>query len=287
MTANQTTVGATPVNNDWILGAGGSHGPGHIGVLKRAIALGVDITNDKMLGVSVGALIAAFATNGYTPDEITPVFIEFLRSRRDPINWFKAYNPFDPIAVAIGGPFRLLPFMREIVAKYDLKPNKRLRILACDQRHEPVLFEGENYDLALALAASGSVPGAFQPVRYNDGGVPKLLVDGALYHYNPTEFSKAPCIVSKFRPATEMPTEWETPMDLYFHMRELFFPLAGNSRYVDESQLIVIENGLPHVAGLNLGITDATIYAMIQNGYDSAGPILEKAIAEGRVVVGK
>jgi hypothetical protein len=287
MTANPNTVGASPVNNDWILGAGGSHGPGHIGVLKRASELGLDITNDNMLGVSVGALIAAFATNGFTPDEITPVFIEFMRSRRDPLNWLKAYNPFDPIAMAIGGPFRLLPYMREIVEKYNLKPNKRLRILACDQRHEPVIFEGENCDLALALAASGSVPGAFQPVWYFQGGVPKLLMDGALYHYNPTEFSQAPCIVSRFRPATEMPTEWETAMDLYFHMRELFFPLAGNSRYVDETKHIVIENGLPNVAGLNLGISDQTIYAMIQNGYDMAGPVLEKAIAEGRVVVRK
>ena len=113
----------------------------------------------------------------------------------------------------------------------------------------------------------------------------KLLVDGAVYHYNPTEFSEGTCIVSKFRPATELPQEWETWSDLYFHLRELWFPLAGNSRYVDETKHIVIENGLPEVAGLNLGISDATIQRMIGNGYESAGPVLEKAIAEGRVAV--
>jgi len=281
------TVLAAPKVNNWIFGAGGSHGPGHLGVWKRAREMGIPVDTDHILGISVGAVLAAFVTNGYTEDQAADVFKDFIRARKNPLNWVKAFNPVDPVAVAVGGYFRLLPYMREIVAKYNLKPNKRLRILACDQKHEPVLFSGEDYDLALALAASGSVPGAFQPVWYLDDGVPKLLVDGAVYHYNPTEFTEGTCIVSKFRSATKFPSEFETWWDLYFHLREIFFPLAGNSRYVDESKHVVVESGLPHVAGLNLGISDETIDEMIRTGYKVAGPVFEKAIAEGRVVVKK
>jgi len=277
---------APPLFNNWIWGAGGSHGAGHLGVLKRAETCKVTLQQDNHLGVSVGALIAAFISNGYTSEQLVPIFIEILRSRRNPMNWMKAFRLADPVTILLGGFFHLQPYMKEIVEKYNLKPNKRLRILACDQRHEPVLFQGEDYDLAFALAASGSVPGAFQPEWELRFGLPRMLVDGALYHYNPTEFNEGPCIVSKFRPATELPKEWETFADLYFHLREVFFPLAGNSRYVDTTKHIVIESGLPHVAGLNLGIKDETIHAMVQNGFDSAA-VLEKAIADGRVAVEK
>lgn len=288
MEHTQSVAAAAPKVNNWVWGAGGSHGPGHLGVWKRARKLGLTVDEDNIFGVSVGAVEAAFITNGYTEDQVAEIFKkEIVRARRNPVQVMKSYNPFDPIGVAIGGFFRLLPFMRELVQKYNLKPNKRLRILACDHRHEPVIFEGLDYDLAVALSASGSPPGAFQPVWYMRNGTPTLLMDGAVYHYNPTEFTEGTCIVSKFRPATEWPKEFATPWDLYFHMREMFMPLAGNSRYVDETKHIVIECGLPDVAGLNLGISDATIDKMIENGYKLAGPVLEKAIADGRVALRK
>ncbi len=275
-----------PPGNHWVLGAGGWNLFHHLGVLKAADELGVEV--DSVIGASAGSLVAAFITNGYKAEDLVSVFLEMRALRWNPASWLSCLRGADPLSLAVGGWFSLEPFMRQLVARYKLKPNSRLRILTCDLlRHEPVVFEGTDYDLARALAASGAVPGVFQPLWQMKNGRLMLLVDGAVYHYNPTEFNCGQAIVSKFRPATDLPGDWETPADLYFHMRELYFPLAGNQRYVDDNKHIVIETGMPDVAGLNFGISRQTCLKMVENGYSTAKPVLAKAIADGRVTASK
>ena len=265
-----------------VLGAGGWNIFHHFGVLKALQEHKIEV--GPVLGVSAGSLTAAFLTNGYTADEMIPIFLA-MRGERDNINSvMEGIRLADPIAMMVGGTFSLRPYLAKLIAKYNLKANNRLSILACDYfTREPVLFRGENIDLLTALTASGSPPGVFQPEWYLDGGKPRLLVDGACYHYNPTEFFDKPAIVSKFRPATAMPTEWKYPIDLYFHFRELFFPVAGSSRHVDSSRHLVIETGLPEVAGLNYGISEATCLRMVENGYNTANEVIVRAKAEGRL----
>lgn len=265
----------------WILGAGGWNIFHHLGVLQAARELKVDV--GCVTGTSAGAMTAAFISNGYSPEDLIPIFLEFLDARQNPMNLLRGFKVCDPLAYAVGGNWSLEPFVRELVEKYQLKPNNKLKIIACDiLKHEPVVFQGTDYDLVTALTAACSVPGVFSPVWYYAEGRPMLLVDGAVYHYNPTEFQCGSSIVSKFRPASAMPKEWKWPADLYFHMRELFFPLAGNQRYVDETKHLVIETGLPEVAGLNFGISKETCMRMVENGYKTAKEVLSKAIAEGR-----
>jgi hypothetical protein len=282
-----------PGNNRWVLGAGGWYIFFHLGVLKAADELGLAIEDsDEVLGVSCGALTAAFVKNGYKWDDIARVFLEMRDARLDPANWMLMYNPFaDPLTLSLGGYFSLKRYMDHLVAKYNLKPQKGLRILACDiLRHEPVIFEGENYDLAFALTASGAVPGLVQPLWYMQDGQPKLLVDGAVHHYSPTEFTCGSAIVSKFRRSTQMPTppnlaSLEDWFYFYFAMREHYFPLVGNNRYVDEAKHIVIETGFPDLYALNAKLSEETCWKMVDSGYNTAKPIFQKAIAEGRVTV--
>ena len=48
-----------------------------------------------------------------------------------------------------------------------------------------------------------------------------ILVDGGLHHPAPGEFCKGPAIISKLGMAKKLPSEWLSPMDLFFHMLEM------------------------------------------------------------------
>ncbi|HEY9712762.1 MAG TPA: patatin-like phospholipase family protein, partial [Chroococcales cyanobacterium] len=171
-----------------VLGAGGMKGYGHIGALRELIAAGVRIS--MVTGVSVGTIVAAFLTNGYSPDEILEAFEDAIKNTSSGSALLRALSTMpDPISASIGGIMDLYPGVQDMVKRYNLKPNPRLRIVACDlMRHQPVVFEGEDYDLAHAIAASCSLPGLFRSQWHTGKDGIQLLVDGAVYHYNPTEF---------------------------------------------------------------------------------------------------
>lgn len=271
-----------PAGSPLVLGAGGWNIFHHFGVLIAMREHNMEIGD--VLGVSAGGMTATFLKNGFQPEDMIPIFLAMRKQRDDIGAIIQGMRIADPITMAVGGAFSLRPFVSRLIAEYGLKPQKQLKLLACDYfTREPVLFEGENIDLELALTSTGSPPAVFQPEWHVDGGRMRLLVDGAYYHYNPTEFFDRPAIVSKFRPASAMPTEWKYPIDLYFHFREIFFPVAGNSRHVDASRHLVIETGLPEVAGLNFGVSEKTCMRMVENGYNTACEVLARAKAEGRL----
>jgi hypothetical protein len=193
----------------------------------------------------------------------------------------------DPLSFAIGGSLDLTAALEQMAIRYKLVPNARLRIVSCDiLTHDPLAFEGSDYSLSKAIAASCSPPGVFRPIwhRKADGSA-ALLVDGAWYHYNPTDFSKGRAIVSTFRPATQWPTEWQVPLDLYYHWREMYLPIAPHRRYVDPDRHVVVEIGLPDVAGLNFGLSRQKCLQLVEDGYRTGLGLLRKAIAEGRIAV--
>ena len=285
MTQSRTvsTVSTLPATDiELVLAAGGIKGFEHIGVLKALEEANVPI--GKITGVSVGSIIAAFYTNGYTTDQITEIFVEGLAGRSSFTTLISCMKTVpDPITFAIGGMLDLKGAMQDMVERFNLKPNHNLRIIACDiMRHSPVVFDGVDYDLAHALASSCSLPGVFRPQWHNGHNGRQLLGDGALYHYSPADFCSGPAIFSIFRQATSFPTQFGGWMDLYFSAREIYFPLAGNQRYVDGNRHLVIETGLPDVAGLNFGISNAKCLEMVEDGLTTSRTALANARAEGR-----
>jgi len=265
---------------DIVFGAGGGKGPGEIGAYKALLELGVPI--GKITGVSVGNLIAVMATNGMSPDEMAAETLHGLRQRNDLSFLIKTFTPGDLISLLVGGPIDMTVPMREMVDRLGLKPNKQLQIVACDFfTKEPYLFSGDDYDLAKAMTASCALPSVLRPVWY-DG---KLLVDGAVYHYNPVDFSREPAIVFTFRAASEQPNsaDLQTPLDLYFHWREMYMPLAGHRRYVDPVKNVVVEIGLRNVAGLNFTASINNFDAMVEEGYQTTLKVVGEAIKAGRV----
>jgi NTE family protein len=277
------TVSTLPATDiELVLAAGGIKGFEHIGVLKALEEAHVPL--GKITGVSVGSIIAAFYTNGYSTDEITKIFKEGLATRNSISTLMSCMTTMpDPITFAIGGMLDLIGSIRQMVKRYDLKPNWQLRIIACDiMRHSPVVFDGLDYDLAHAITSSCSLPGVFRPQWHKGPNGPQLLGDGALYHYSPADFCSNASIFSIFRQATVMPTQFKSWMDIYFSAREIVSPLAGNQRYVDAHRHLVIETGLADVAGLNFGISDAKCDEMVEDGLTTGRASLARAREEGR-----
>jgi len=274
---------------DIVFGAGGGKGPGEIGAYKALLELGVPI--GKITGVSVGNLVATMATNGLSPEQMAAETLNGLRRRNDPALLLKTLTACDPVSFLVGGPIDMTVLMREMVERLGLKPNDQLQIVACDYfSHEPFLFKGVDYDLAKAMTASCALPTVLRPVWYNGANQsgearPRLLVDGAVYHYNPVDFCREPAIVITFKAATEQPRKEDitSPLDLYFHWREMYAPIAGHRRYVDPAKNIVVEIGLPNVAGLNFTASLNNFDALVEDGYQTTLRVVGEAIAAGRV----
>lgn len=173
----------------------------------------------QITGVSIGSVVAALATNGYSPEEIKLIFVDDLKpsvvnsaikglvpSILEPVRRLGGAQavlrslipPFwDPVRLLGGGLIDLLPTMQGLVKELNLKPNNRLRIVAYDAaRREPIVFEGCDYDLAMALAASCSVPGLFRPVMWRNQDRTHMLYDGGIFHPQPG-ISEAPSIIFK------------------------------------------------------------------------------------------
>lgn len=150
-----------------VLAVGGMKGYAHLGALEQMDAERVPL--GIITGGSAGALDAAFYTNGYAPREIAEIFIKGLQERKDPLLGAlmaaSGLTPADPLNLMLGSVFDLNPYMRSLVKTYDLKPNKKLRIVATDMlTRTPVVFEGTDYDLAHALTASCALHDLFRLV---------------------------------------------------------------------------------------------------------------------------
>lgn len=266
-----------------VLGAGGVKGFAHIGLLRALEEKGVKIS--KITGVSVGSLVAAFYTNGYSTDKIQEIFKASIKRRMDPLMLASCMSVPDPISLAVGQScMDLSAPLAQMVRDYDLKPNKWLKVFTCDiMCMDPVVFEGEDYRLHKALAGSCSLPGVFRPVWQPVNGQLRLLVDGAMYHYNSPEFCKGSAMVATFVPAHQYPDRFQLPVDAYFHWREMYWPVAPHRRYVDPDKHIVVEIDLPDTAGLNFGIDDAKCDELYRIGYDTGCRAVEAARAAGRL----
>ncbi len=182
-----------------VLGGGGARGAAHIGVLKELERLQVPV--DAIVGTSMGAIVGGLYASGMSTAELEQLVrtldwksaLSDGGSREDLSFRGKQDDEDFPIRFELGvrGKEFLLPQGVIQGQRLDLV----LRDLTIDSSHihdfdelaipfraiASDLLTGAAYvmaegDLALAIRASMSVPGAFAPVQVND----RLLVDGGL-----------------------------------------------------------------------------------------------------------
>ncbi len=262
-----------------VLGAGGVKGYFHIGLLKAIEELGIQV--GAVTGVSVGAIIATFYTNGMNSDMILKLFLEAHEKSGNPLLLASAVTVPDMRSFLVGMSFLSLekPW-EETVERLGLTPNDRLRIVACDARTKtPVLFEGTAYKLYAALSASGALPGVFLPVHHGD----QLLIDGAAHHRNPDEFCQTTAIISALGFATRLSLEPQDPISFYYQWREVYAPVVKQPTEVDHERHVVVEHAADDICGLAFNLSTKRCMGMYEAGYKHGKQVLLQAIAQGKI----
>ena len=191
------------------LGGGGARGYAHLGVIKRLEELRVPY--DYITGTSMGSIVGGFLATGMTSEALTEVVRqanwddlfddktarEDLPFRRKTDDQLGLFGP----KLGIGKGNNLLPkgvrsgqkitFMFESVASprvttsdFDLLPIP-FRAIATDIITGDMVVLGSG-ELSMAMRASISVPGVFDPVEHNGA----MLVDGGLVRNLPVDVAK-------------------------------------------------------------------------------------------------
>ncbi len=167
---------APPPKVALVLGGGAARGFAHIGVIKALEAQG--IVPDMIVGTSAGAVVGALYAAGNNGFELQKVALEM--EERQIGDW----------TLPDRGVFKgeaLQVFINKAVGNRTLeKLAKPFGAVATDlQSGEAVVFR--TGDTGMAVRASGSVPGVFQPVTING----REYVDGGLVSPIPVRAAKA------------------------------------------------------------------------------------------------
>ncbi|MBX3652110.1 MAG: patatin-like phospholipase family protein [Burkholderiales bacterium] len=152
-----------------VLGAGGSRGFAHVGVLKALEAAGIEA--DVLVGVSSGAIVGALHAGGMRAKELEAHALEIED------NDLLDFTLFGP-GVIQGG--RLQAYINEMVGGRPLEALQKPFAAVVAERETRRMTVFNRGNTGLAVRASASVPRLFWPVvirgtEYVDGGVASRL----------------------------------------------------------------------------------------------------------------
>lgn len=285
---------------EMVLGGGGIKGLAHVGFLNAVEELNVKY--GKITGVSIGSLVAAFFTNGYSPDQIEKIFVSELTALNPQKLARSMLLPPRLEKMVFGSePFSLHKFMGDLVAKYQLKTRQRLRIVAFNAvTRKPVVFQGLKYNLVDALTASCALPYLFSPVVHGKKGATRaiidywmrgeealVLVDGGLHHPSPGEFAAGKAIIAKLG-WTRVPAPKHLPRaDRLLHQLEYSASGYLDRRHPDPKGHFLIEVGHPEIASMTFNITDKQRRILVDNAYVTGKAALAAGISCGEIPVKK
>lgn len=168
-----------PVKIGLALGGGAARGFAHIGVIKVLEAQG--IYPDIVVGTSTGSVVGAMYAAGNNGFVLQKMALEMDESTIS--DW--SVPLFSKSSGVLKGE-ALQNYVNKMVAQAPIERLKKpFGAVATDLNTGlPILFQRGN--TGLAVRASSSVPGVFQPVRIND----RLYVDGGLVSPVPVRFAR-------------------------------------------------------------------------------------------------
>ena len=203
-----------------VLSGGGARGFAHLGAIKALEE--IEITPSILSGSSAGAIIAAFYSAGYEPEEIIEIALKG--------NFFS----FSNIQLNKTGIFNMQSFDK-IFKKY-FKENliESLPIPICIAATD--IIKGKTHyfkkgNLSTALQATSCIPLVFNPININDS----LYLDGGILNNLPIEPLKNKCEFIIGVHCNEMSFKNEN-----FHMKDLIdrsFHMAMNKQVHDKMHL--------------------------------------------------
>lgn len=193
-----------------VLSGGGARGFAHIGVLRWLEANRVPI--DCVVGTSMGAVIGGLYASGLSIDRIEAAMRstdwselrgpDAPRPNRPPRRQEEDYEYTLPLELRVQGGRAVLPSSVFGGARFEQRLREWLGPRPKDEAFDalPLPFRAvatrlgtgearvlDRGDLALAIRASMSVPGLFEPTRIDDG----LYVDGGLVSNLPVDVARA------------------------------------------------------------------------------------------------
>ncbi|MBR1784988.1 MAG: patatin-like phospholipase family protein [Bacteroidales bacterium] len=190
-----------------VLSGGGAKGVAHIGALRAIEQAGLPI--DIMTGTSMGSLIGALYSIGYTTDQLDSLvlsqdWLALFTDRPDPgsltlqqrqeQNTYALIRGIDTERAQRGGAIRgrnLMRLFNSLCHEYsgtidfDSLPIRYACVATDIVTNTEVDFR--HGVLVQAMRASMAIPGAFTPVRLGDS----VLVDGGLKNNYPADLAKA------------------------------------------------------------------------------------------------
>lgn len=258
-----------------VLGGGGIKGLSHLGFLRALDDMQIEAST--LTCVSIGAMVGAIASNGYPIDEVESIFWGELEAL-SPSKLTRSMLVPEVIERLVfrSEPFSLRKFMDEMVKRYQLKPNKTLRIMAFDIcRLKPFVFEGEDYDLAEALTASCALPYLFRPIIKKG----HVYYDGGIYHPNPGNLGPGPYLIAKLGYAKKAPKQALTLGDRILHNSERFAKRVYAPG--DPVGHMVLDISDPSIATMTFGLTEANKRQLIDRAYAKTREELEKSMRDG------
>jgi NTE family protein len=148
-----------------VLGAGGSRGFAHVGVLKAFEEAGIEV--DVIVGVSSGAVVAALHAGGYPASELEA---NALAIEDNDLLDFTLFGP----GVIEGG--RLQAYINDMLNNRPIEALQKPFAVVAAERETSRMTVFTRGNTGLAVRASASVPRLFWPVvirgtEYVDGGV--------------------------------------------------------------------------------------------------------------------
>jgi NTE family protein len=159
-----------------VLGGGAARGFAHVGVIKALEAQG--IVPDIVVGTSAGALVGGLYAAGFSGFELQKLVLQLEESQ------------FSDWSLPDRGLLKgeaLQNFVNNVVGQRPMeKFGKLLAVVATDLNSgEPIVFRTGN--TGMAIRASSSVPGLFQPVAING----REYVDGGLVSPVPVRIARS------------------------------------------------------------------------------------------------
>ncbi len=202
-----------------VFSGGGARGISHIGVLKALEE--ADIYPDLVCGVSSGAIVGAFYTDGWKPDDIFRVFKD------------EGFFSFVRISFPRTGLLRLSGFVKllknNLSAKHFEDLKKPLVVNATDFKKGETRFFEEG-ELIKPVLASSSIPVLFSPVQIGDD----IYVDGGLLNNLPYEPLNQYC--KKLIGVNANPLGYEKDFNNLVDIAQRTFQLSVASNIMDKKE---------------------------------------------------
>lgn len=155
-----------------VLSGGAARGIAHIGVIKALEEMDYEIV--VLSGSSAGALVSVLYASSYTPEEMLKIVKE--------VRWFSVLRPGFPRRGFISWrkASEVLKDLVRVDRLEDLK--KKVYVCATDLLSARSVYFDRG-DLVPIVLGSCSLPGIFEPVRYES----YLLIDGGVMNNLPVE----------------------------------------------------------------------------------------------------